>query len=184
MCAPGDIELISTFLHPSPAKAQHFKLQSCDFYIWPAPRPSGAAFETPAKSVSLLRATHSSARPGGACCLHQAEAPPARGRPGLHHPRGERPRPPRSGRTPSAGSPPCAVAEIRPQVGGIVQKRLRRAPVVREDSPCSRSILRPSRPVQSAVPPLKRAMTALERARLQARAPAPLVEADAVEPAV
>ncbi|KAB2968459.1 efflux RND transporter periplasmic adaptor subunit [Zoogloea sp.] len=73
-------------------------------------------------------------------------------------------------------------AEIRPQVGGIVQKRLfEQGAEVREGQPLFQINPAPFKAeVDSADAALKRAMTALERARLQVERLEPLVEADAV----
>jgi len=73
-------------------------------------------------------------------------------------------------------------AEIRPQVGGIVQKRLfEQGAEVREGQPLFQINPAPFKAeVDSAEAALKRAMTALERARLQVERLEPLVEADAV----
>lgn len=73
-------------------------------------------------------------------------------------------------------------AEIRPQVGGIVQKRLfEQGAEVREGQPLFQINPAPFKAeVESAEAALKRAMTALERARLQVERLEPLVEADAV----
>lgn len=73
-------------------------------------------------------------------------------------------------------------AEIRPQVGGIVQKRLfEQGAEVREGQPLFQINPAPFKAeVDSADAALKRALTALERARLQVERLEPLVEADAV----
>lgn len=73
-------------------------------------------------------------------------------------------------------------AEIRPQVGGIVQRRLfEQGAEVREGQALFQINPAPFKAeVDSSDAALKRAMTALDRARLQVERLAPLVEADAV----